>query len=884
METIIVLIGLALLVLPIVAVVVSMAMAGRVNRLVNTVSRLETRVWEVERRVSSVAAEMTKQPEVRPRDSADAAELTSFEQPSIEPTPTAEQARNAEAPTAGVPEKTPARPPEIVPLEERLGARLPIWIGSVALALAGGYLVKFTHERGLLGPGMRVILAMALGIVLVLAGNWMHRRVNRLAQGLSAAGVATLFAAFWAATNLYGLIPPVVGFLGMAVVVAVAVALSVRQGPLIALLGLIEGFLAPLLVGVEENHPATLFGYLFLLQLGLLSITTRRSWWHISTATLVASLAWCAGWLVFAFEVEHSVWVSAFLVGSVATFSMAAWHGKPVGATVGWSFPIVLSWACMIGCLSIEAMVLHVAGFAAQEWVFLWILSAGCLVLGRIDGRYHGLAWLATFCGLALLVLWSTTSQPADLTLYAVCLASMGGLMAIGSYVCSWKSKQQHWWITLCTTAVVGYLLTAYVCIGTFFWDSLEWSLVFGAAAALLVWAALRNNKRRDRVKHSDISATVLLTGALVLLSAALAIALDSQWVALAWSAQLPVAAWLLVRLELKHLRPVVGTMAGLVLVFLFLNPYNFEVAIGQNPILNWIVATYGGALLAFSVTGFLLRKAGNDQWTAMFSWSSIVLVLALATLEVRQIFHPGQIWVGVMSPDEQAMIVMVWLCTAFVLLFMGKDGRSDLLGKAAKTIAMVAIAVLLVGLGLLSNPLWHPHPVGEAIFFNRLLLWYGLPAAVTGAIAVFSGRQNDTALARLMGLVTVILVVVLVSLNVRQGYHGTWLSQGDVTNAEMYAYSASWMALGTVFLILGIKTKGKMLRYAALSVMLLSVGKVFLFDTAQLRGLLRVLSLLGLGGSLMLLAYLYQRFVFSERKQKQVTEGCGPDTEHLHT
>ena len=44
---------------------------------------------------------------------------------------------------------------------------------------------------------------------------------------------------------------------------------------------------------------------------------------------------------------------------------------------------------------------------------------------------------------------------------------------------------------------------------------------------------------------------------------------------------------------------------------------------------------------------------------------------------------------------------------------------------------------------------------------------------------------------------------------------------------------------------------------------MLVAVGKVFLVDTANLQDLYRVFSLFGLGVSLMLLAYLYQRFVF---------------------
>ena len=44
---------------------------------------------------------------------------------------------------------------------------------------------------------------------------------------------------------------------------------------------------------------------------------------------------------------------------------------------------------------------------------------------------------------------------------------------------------------------------------------------------------------------------------------------------------------------------------------------------------------------------------------------------------------------------------------------------------------------------------------------------------------------------------------------------------------------------------------------------MLAAVAKVFLSDTSHLRDLYRVVSFLGLGASLLLLAFLYQRFVF---------------------
>jgi uncharacterized membrane protein len=52
-------------------------------------------------------------------------------------------------------------------------------------------------------------------------------------------------------------------------------------------------------------------------------------------------------------------------------------------------------------------------------------------------------------------------------------------------------------------------------------------------------------------------------------------------------------------------------------------------------------------------------------------------------------------------------------------------------------------------------------------------------------------------------------------------------------------------------------------LRWGSLAVMLAAVLKVFLWDLSELRDLYRVFSLLGLGASLLLLAFLYQKVVF---------------------
>ncbi|HET6223004.1 MAG TPA: DUF2339 domain-containing protein, partial [Dongiaceae bacterium] len=73
----------------------------------------------------------------------------------------------------------------------------------------------------------------------------------------------------------------------------------------------------------------------------------------------------------------------------------------------------------------------------------------------------------------------------------------------------------------------------------------------------------------------------------------------------------------------------------------------------------------------------------------------------------------------------------------------------------------------------------------------------------------------------------------------------------------------AAWLAYGGALLAAGILGGGRALRYASLAVVVLAVCKVFLFDAAQLAGLYRVASFLGLGLCLLALGYVYQRLVF---------------------
>ena len=129
--------------------------------------------------------------------------------------------------------------------------------------------------------------------------------------------------------------------------------------------------------------------------------------------------------------------------------------------------------------------------------------------------------------------------------------------------------------------------------------------------------------------------------------------------------------------------------------------------------------------------------------------------------------------------------------------------------------------------------------------------------------------KRNETDFAYLGKFSAFVLTFVFVSLSVRQFYHGAYLDSGLISNAEIYTYSIAWLLLGFGLLFAGVLRNDSMMRVASLLIMLLAIGKVFLYDASELTGLWRVFSFFGLGLSLLGLSWFYSKFVFGTGKQK---------------
>ena len=95
------------------------------------------------------------------------------------------------------------------------------------------------------------------------------RNYKFTANAMHGAGIAILYATLFAMHARGTSCRRAVSFLGMLLVTAAAVFLSIRRDSVfIALLGLIGGFATPALLSSGENRPIALFSYLLLLNGG----------------------------------------------------------------------------------------------------------------------------------------------------------------------------------------------------------------------------------------------------------------------------------------------------------------------------------------------------------------------------------------------------------------------------------------------------------------------------------------------------------------------------------------------------------------------------------------------------------------------------------------
>ncbi|HZT86352.1 MAG TPA: DUF2339 domain-containing protein [Stellaceae bacterium] len=858
------------------AIIDAASLHRRVEVLADKMRLLDHRVLRLAEGLQSLAP---PPPEAGPAEAAS---------PAAEPTPAPAEPvpPPVEAP-APAPEEPAAAPPPPAPQvppgkrwEQVLAENWLVWLGGVALALGGAFLVKLSIDYGLLVPAVRVVLAALLGIGLCIAGDRLARRElqreperpgpSYVPQALAAAGAAIVFASICAAYQLYGLIPSALAFPLLAATAIATVAMSLRLGPFVAALGLLGAYIVPLLVNSEDPHALSLFGYLAVITAAALALLRHRAWWWLAWLSLTAVVLWVMLWLGFADHLEAPV-VAGFLLVQVGLFAAFRRGIDRIGFLAGLADTAIVRvvtrsafWALAFSIF----LFVHADDFGEAGLVCAFAAAAFLLWFAWADEALDDVLAVAGALLLAVLASWELSFPAKDIDLMAytrapaaiwhfmtAAVASAALLAGVGFLALRHVARPGRW-AALSAAAPVLVLLIVYWRLHGFALD-IGWSGLALILAGIELAAAAAVARRRSGETEIEIALAAYAVGVLAGTILAATFALSTAWLTVALALHLPALGWVEGRIRVPVLRWLALGVAAAVLARLALNPYVLSYPLSPNPIFNWLLYGYGVPALAFIVATRQFGSRADDLLVAVLEGGSIVFTTLLLTLELRHALY-GRLDAPLSDLGRDAAQTVLWLALAAFALWLGERRNRPVLLWGGVILFAGATAQAVLWQALAGNPLWTGASVGQPMIVDTVGLAFGLPAVLYAAVAWL--RLGPIALRWTARILAVAFAFLWLTLEIRHAFRGPVIAWGTCSQGEWYAYSAAWLAFAGAGLGIGLWRRDEWLRRAALAGIGLVVAKVFLSDMAELEGVLRALSFLGLGGVLVGIGYAYRR------------------------
>jgi uncharacterized membrane protein len=778
-------------------------------------------------------------------------------------------------------------------VETALGSRWAVWVGGVALALGAVFLIRYTIEIGIFGPRLRLILAAILGVLLVGGGEFLRRTGFRVpVEGLrnayvpailTAAGAFTLFGTVYAAHAVYDFIGPVPAFALLGIIGVVTIVAALLHGQALGGLGLIGSYLTPGLVASTSPNVWTLFGFLAVVLVAAGVIARYRRWPFLMGAAFAGPALWCLFYISSITpqpDFAAVIFIHAVILGTLALVWL---HGEGLasaGAGVDWTAVVPA------GLTSITAIILNtnsdliIAGaipygdalIVAMLGVAIWRSSALPLMFGAAAAIvliYLRNAASGTFSfelagegviidGLPVIPL--SSSLWPDVGMAALFVAT--GLWAARRFASAGGHRAAAW-AAAAVIPPLAILFSNWLSFGNLDTDYLRAAIFAALTLSLIVGSEWIGRAENPRYVGGTAVSWVLSGAALSLVIAftltfqpgttSVLMALTGALTALAtrWRPY-PMLGWLSV------------ASVGLMIARVLLDPTIVGAEnLSTRLIFNELLLGYGLPTLAFAFAAWQLKRTTDGTPRHVMEAAAALFTMLTAALLTRHAMNGGVIFADEPMLAEQSIYTLIAIGAAGMMIALDRRSPSPVFqgGSMFLGLASVASIVLIHFLGL--NPLYTEEPTGTNPVFNVILLGYLLPAVALGAVALYARGKRPPWYVATLALAAAALAVAYFSLSLRRLFVGEniGLWQG-MSQLETYSYSALWLVLGVILLVVGVGLRSQVLRIASAALVVLAVGKVFLFDMAELEGVLRALSFIGLGLVLIGIGLFYQRML----------------------
>lgn len=803
------------------------------------------------------------------------------------PIKVAAKAAKAAPVVAKEPEK-PKGPNFIQRIFQNIQQNWIVWIAGVSLAFGGVFIVQFGIENGLLGPKARVALAIAFGLALIAGAEYLRKRSKgqKVAlfspvAALAAGGIASLFGAVVSAHVLYGLTSAMVGFVSMAVVAWVAMALAMIYGPILAVIGILGAYFSPFLVSSDSGAEMMYLYYLLVLAASLF-VERWQKWIWLSSLSVGCALF--LGWAMHMDMTRLAMSGPYYAAVAILAMTIPAFGFLPKSnetamvdqhsiQKISFQYPTVLA----VGTgVAVTVLMFFYAGADLIHWqigaLAMLALAAFAIFLCRRAQNLDQLAAIYSLGAIAIIgqVAWALFTYSQGITVVAersvvpyfpIAGLVMLGLLVLGVGGSLWRAghsvRPTYWHIMTAVLPLVGF--------GAFYvgWEhSLVRGPAFwnGASVGLAVYLTALTGIMLKRGQTA--AADILGTGAVAGWTMAALITMDYRdpWLTVALGVLVGLVHLVYVRFGLRWVATAGVVVTGLVISRLVLEPGWLW---ATNALLMPVIIAFGGALAIFIAC---LRDATDRKLATQVVQFETASLAGLATLFcvflVRWATDIPDYTIAGIYAALLGVLAMVQLYRCDALLEFKKF--RNVLGR-----------VLSIGAGLMLGAavlVFSPLNIGIVSGFfpiDSIMLAYGLPLALLAASVYFDKVPylipKVATLGGIVGLGAYMLV-----LEIRHIWHGTNINlYKGVYQNELYTYTFVMLFATVLVFIASVRKNSILLRRIGLALAALTAVKVFLWDISELRGLGRATSFIGLGLTFAALGWVHQAYAIKSDKKE---------------
>ncbi|WEZ83933.1 DUF2339 domain-containing protein [Rhizobium sp. 32-5/1] len=805
-------------------------------------------------------------------------------------------------------------------LESRLGARWAVWVGGIALALGGIFMVKYSIDAGLLSPAVRLVMAALFGLVLMAGGEFVRRRAvpliadqfqNAMIPGiLTAAGALTLFGVCYAAHGIYGFIGPAAAFVLLGVVALATVALSLLHGQALAGLGLLGSLATPALVSSESPSPWALFGFLIIAWLATLLAARIRRWTVVPSIANIGLGLWAVLYIASASPFETLPVTLTMLVmiagiglvwpGGIQELAVADDKTDVVDATQTlqpgpWerlfvppcaAITVTAAASAVVTALSMISPAFLPSGYPVTQFA---VIVAALAIFGAwrsiavypaVLSATAGITGLWSMTALSGLLTFLDPSIPGAVPIVAVSgrTAMLTGMALSGFFILlaalalyrHLKSQPQFSTVWTVIASVVPLALTSmsFLMTGNLSFDAPHGLFALGTGVALLVLAEwiwrVGKTSGESMEETGHLPQSILIAGSLALfvlalhaLTDGLATTLGIIFVGAAYVAATRLRAW----------PALPWMMVGAAIAVLARIGWEPTIVGAENlsttPVFNALLAGYGIPAMLLVACAFELRNwPGVRVRNLLQALASLFVLLTIAIL-VRHAMNGGVLDSSVPTLGEQSIYTLLAIGASGILMTLDTKSPSPVFRYGGMGIGLLSMLSILFAHLIGLNPYFSGELLGSVPVFDLLLIGYLVPGLGYAGLAWYARGKRPMPYVTALAVAGAVLAFAWATLSVRRFWQGQNIADWKgFLEGETYTYSVVWLLLGVLLLVLGSRFNAKSIRIASAVLVFIAVLKVFLIDMANLEGFLRALSFIGLGGVLIGIGLFYQKIL----------------------